>query len=468
MSQRSLFGTSLFSRPIEADFARGWRLMCDHRELVALALGMFIRCAVYLGNRAFWMDEGSLWGNIEGKAILNFNKPLTSDQLAPIGFLIAQRALATAFGPSRYVARLIPLASGLAALVMFAWLARRILSRRAAFLALVLFAFSDDLIYYTVEMKPYSLDLVVGLAVVVATWGAMFGGARLRGDERPENLDCDSARSEPGSPEIAAEYSSTPIRARSAMLWAAGAVLAPWLSFPSAFVVAGCGVSLFLGCLHSRRYRDAAVWGAVGACWLASSLVSYRMSLALLSRHTTMYRFWWFAFLPVWPLSYENLTRAAGILLELFVNPLNLVCPFWPWAGVVIPLSLLIAGGVRLARRSPTAWAILVLPLALAMVASMMHRYPLHGRLILELVPAFFLLIAEGSQWLRDRDPGPRKLVYKALLVGLLAYPCFASLYHLVVNPPRQFNMHGDLHRNLFIHYGAGADNGSTSAIRRL
>ena len=42
--------------------------------------------------------------------------------------------------------------------------------------------------------------------------------------------------------------------------------------------------------------------------------------------------------------------------------------------------------------------AILVLPIVLAMVASAMKRYPLHGRLILELVPAFFLLIAQGTE----------------------------------------------------------------------
>ena len=63
-------------------------------------------------------------------------------------------------------------------------------------------------------------------------------------------------------------------------------------------------------------------------------------------------------------------SRAAAILLDIFVNPLNLIGPTWPWAGVVIPLSLLLAGGVSLARRSPRVWGMLVVPIALAMVAS--------------------------------------------------------------------------------------------------
>ena len=178
-----------------------------------------------------------MWGNIDGKPILDFSQPLTGDQLAPFGFLIAQRALVTALGASRYVARLIPLASGIVALGLFSVLARRILPRRAALVALVLFAFSDDLIYYSSEMKPYSLDLAVGLAVTLAALAAV-GNRRLR-------------------------------TCRVAVM-AIAAVLAPWCSFPSAFVVAGCGATLILTSL---------LRGAVPRCrplardrvgWLAS------------------------------------------------------------------------------------------------------------------------------------------------------------------------------------------------------
>ena len=67
------------------------------------------------------------------------------------------------------------------------------------------------------------------------------------------------------------------------------------------------------------------------------------------------------------------------------------------------PAHRALARGRRVAgAASWPAWAILVLPIALAMVASAMRRYPFHGRLILELVPAFFLLIAEGTERLRE------------------------------------------------------------------
>jgi hypothetical protein len=417
-----LLGSWLLSRPIENDFQRAWRLMRDNPATVVLALGVLVRSAVYYENRGYGLDEGSLSGNIVGVRALDFSQPLSANQLAPHGFLIVQRALASSLGPSRYVTRLLPLVSGLAAIFFFSLLARRILPPRPALVALVLFAFSDDLIHYASELKPYSLDLALGLAITLTALRAL----------------------------------GEPARERQAAALAVLAVIAPWFSFASAFIIAGCGLTLILLCLLSRRYRDAMIWGMLGMLWLASFVACYRASRALVSPYIGMHRFWYFAFLPVCPLpmSLARLGRSAGILLEIFVNPLNLVAPVWPWLGVVLPVLLLLAGGVWLARRSWSACALLVLPIALATVASAMERYPLHGRLIHELVPAFFLLIAAGTERLRELDLGRAKLVYKLALFLLLLYPCLAALNAVAFPPLREFNSHGDLHRNIFLQFG--------------
>jgi len=94
----------------------------------------------------------------------------------------------------------------------------------------------------------------------------------------------------------------------------------------------------------------------------------------------------------------------------------------------------------------------LVLPVGLAVIASVMKRYPLHGRLILELVPAYFLLIAEGTQAVFELDRGRRKLISKTVLILLLAYPCVSAIYEASATRPRYFNSHGDLHNNLFLY----------------
>ena len=67
---------------------------------------------------------------------------------------------------------------------------------------------------------------------------------------------------------------------------------------------------------------------------------------------------------PAWP-------RPRGSLLEIFVNPLNLVGPLWPRVGVILPIVLAVSGRqCRSGGARGPVWTILVLPIALAMVAS--------------------------------------------------------------------------------------------------
>jgi hypothetical protein len=412
--------STILSRPVDHDFARIWAFVRAYPDRVVLGLGVLLRVGVYLSNRAYFMDEASLSANLAGKPILEFSDGLSSDQLAPMGFLIAERAIMALLGSSRYVARFLPLCFGLIALCLFRRLAQRLLSRQAALIALVLFTFSDDLTHYSSELKPYSMDLAVTLALTL----------------------------------MAIEALKAPITLRTAAVLAVSVIAAPWMSFSSAFVVTGCGLTLILFGVRTGRLRDAAVLLAIGIGWLVSFVVSYWASSALLSPYTTMYVFWHFAFLPVWPLFPVNtgrLASAAGILLEIFVNPLNLVAPLWPRLGVAFPIVLFLMGGISLWRRAWPAWGILVLPIGLATIASAMHRYPLHGRLILELVPAFFLLIAEGTDWWRGRDSAMTRLRYVLILILLLTYPCFTSIQQAVGMYFRDFNAHGDIHKNLFI-----------------
>ncbi len=275
-------------------------------------------------------------------------------------------------------------------------------------------------------MKPYSVDLAVGLAISLVAFDAI----------------------------------GKPASAHSAFLLATAAAMAPWWSFASAFVVSGCGAALILDGLASRRYATAMIWALIGLGWLAVFYASYEASRALLSPYTTMYRFWDFAFLPNESLLgvvnaskvlRADLLKALGILLEIFVNPLNLVAPIGLGVGVIVPLVILQVGEVAMARRSWATYLLLVLPIAMAMMASGYKKYPFHGRLVLELVPAFFLLIAEGTEWFARRDRSRSRFFYKTLLILLLAYPCLSSIYHATGIRPRDFNQHGDLHQNVFV-----------------
>ena len=147
-------------------------------------------------------------------------------------------------GDSRYVARFLPLCCGLAALYLFSRSLSVFCRGRPALVALVLFAVSDDLTHYSSELKPYSVDLAVALVF---------------------NL-------------MAIEALDKPITFRRGAMLAIAVIAAPWLSFASAFIVAGCGLILILANLRARRLRDAAIFVAIGVGWLVSFAFSYRAS----------------------------------------------------------------------------------------------------------------------------------------------------------------------------------------------
>lgn len=408
--------SGFLSQPIDFSPLHRWvRHRIEDRPLeTVIWIGAILRVWVYIEGRPYWMDEGSLRANLSGGPILDFSRPLASDQLAPFGFLIAERSVVALVGGSVYATRLIPLICGIAALGLFRRLAERLSSRSCAIVGMVLFAFSDDLIYYSSELKPYSWDLAIGLVVTLV------GLAELRGSNSRRRLG----------------------------LLALVAVASPWMSFPSVFVVAGCGAVLLAVRMLAGRWGDAVGLAAIAAGWAASVIFAYRASSRLLGRSTSMYVFWNFAFPPFPPTSRKDLMTTAGILLETFVTPLNLAPPFLPYAFVGLAVALMAFGTLALARRDPASLAILVAPLILALTASVFRKYPFHGRLIVWLVPVFFVLIAEGTRAVRSRAGRPS---YIAVLILLLAYPCCDAVYQSTGGRFRDFNIHGDLRKNRFM-----------------
>ena len=135
---QSFAGSGLWTREFRIDLRPVIRLAKQHPDVVVLGLGVLLRLVAYGMNRAMWLDEQALKGNIIGVRVLDFSGPLKGDQLAPFGFLIFQRAIASILGGRNHVLRFLPLAAGIASLTLFFRLAPRILPRRAALVALAL------------------------------------------------------------------------------------------------------------------------------------------------------------------------------------------------------------------------------------------------------------------------------------------------------------------------------------------
>ena len=373
---------------------------------IVLGFGILCRAAQYLHDREMWQDEGKLFGEICSKPLGRMFGPIDQGQLAPAGFLVAEKLAALAMGATPFHLRLLPLVGGVAALVLALAVARRVLDAGAVTVAVALMAVSNDLIYFASELKPYSTDVAVALTCTL----------------------------------MGLALAARPPSARRLVVFGGLGALAPWFSFPAAFVLAGVGLVLMAG---ARDRGRAARLALLGAAWAGSLAVCKAVSSVQLADKKPMYDFWGFAFLPLPPRSLDEALWPVERWLYLFVNPLD-----FGQIGGRTPPALLAAGlfligcGV-LWRRDRRALGMLLLPGLLAMLASGLRVYPFHGRMLLFFAPALLMLVAEGTAWARRRLG---RAAWAIVLAALLLLPTLDALYRLV--EPRErgdFNPHGDL-----------------------
>jgi hypothetical protein len=380
---------------------------------VAIAAGTIFRVADYINDRPLWKDEGFLAESVIGRPLFEFDRPLPHDQLAPPGFLIVARISWRVLGDSSYALRSFPLVCGIAALVVLGAVARRSLSPRAVPIALAMAAVSDDLIYYSTEFKQYSTDLLIALGCCLLAWDL-------------------------GSKEL------SPRRlARAAAL----GIAAMWSSFPSVFVLAGAGLWLAGQAALGRRWRRLRALAVLGTVWAANFAACFTVARRLLAEGPFMWSWWGFAFLPLPPRTTAQAEQVFWQFVNVFTNPVGIVTPLGPMGTALLSLVLFAVGLLSWATKR--RWGTLVVlsaPIALAMLASALHRYPFHGRLILYLVPSFLLPMAEGVDAIGRRCG---RLMMAALVALLLVSSSYEALDHIDRIRSRGFDSHGDQRNDL-------------------
>ena len=381
------------------------------RSKVALAIGVGVlfRLAGYLPGREYWMDESSLVHNIRNLSPAGFFGPMMNQQLAAPGFLVALWTSGRLFGDNHYAMRLIPLLGGIGGLFLFLALARRSLPPRAVLPAVVMFACSNDLIYFASEAKQYSTDVASGLACLL----------------------------------LGLTVGSRPLTASRAALLATWGASIVWFSHPSIFVLAGVGIVGLARAVEARDWRWAGLWLAVGASWLGSFAGVHAVSTRQLGGSDQMWRFWDFAFPPMPPRSAWDATWVFRRLAYYFINPLNFDAPFGVRISALPAIGLALVGVVRLWRLDRRRFALLMLPVALTLAAAAARLYPFHGRVVLFLAPIPLLAIAAGLD--RVREIRGRGVLYYGLATMVLAVPALVAIGQ-VIEPSSSHNGFGDLH----------------------
>ena len=330
------------------------RLKPDLAWWFLVAIGIILRLRQYLVNRSFSADEASLAYNLVTRTFSGLTQPLDYHQGAPIGFLFIEKLFILVLGNNEYAMRLFPLLSGILAIYLLHLLAKIHMGWSGLF-ALLTFSVGWQLIYYSSELKQYSSDVMIALLLVY----------------------------------LASRCIREDVLARDYLLLCIGGLIAMWVSHPSAFILAGVGLVLFLEKLRRKDDVPLAWIFAIGVAWIGSFAVEYYVFLRYLAADEFMQIYWDKAFVPLPP--WSDISWFLKTYYSLLLMSLNTHI-----TAVLIVATLVLIGILSLFIRNRNIALLIALPAFFALIASALQEYPLKDRFMLFLVPFLLLLISEG------------------------------------------------------------------------
>ena len=330
-----------------------------------LAIGVAYRLYIYLLAFPLWRDEAALALNFVGRDFRGLLGTLDNLQIAPVLFLWIEKAVYQYLGGSTALLRLVPLVAGVAGLIWFERLARRCLAPLPAALAVGCLAVTPTPVHLASTVKPYSLDLLVAVLLLL----------------------------------LAVGYLQAPQRIRCLAVLAFVVPFAIASSFPAVFVAGAVGLML-----------SPVVWrqgGRAARGWFIAFLVlcigTFLIQLRFvggashdpesIAVREYMAAFWKDGFLPRHPLP------ALHWLVRCHVGHMFSYPVAFNGGGLLGLILAVLGCRVLWGQRQFHLLGLCLLPFALNFVAGMLHRYPYAGdqRLEQHLLPGLCLLLGSGA-----------------------------------------------------------------------
>jgi 4-amino-4-deoxy-L-arabinose transferase-like glycosyltransferase len=269
-------------------------------------------------------------------------KPLSLQQVAPLGYMAAELTAIKLFGFSEWSLRLFAVIASVSGMFLFRDLAARTMDKMSTVLAVGVLAVSYYPIRHAAECKPYGSDLT---AALLLAW-------------------------------LAVRWWQSPTKSRWLWALAVAGPLMITISNPTIFVAGGVSLAL---ALPVWRSRDRAAWAAFATYNVLVAAVFLLMLRSVTAAqyaatHEFMHQYWAEGFPPFRPLAFLGwlATIHAGEMMAYPVGDDHF--------GSILTLACFIVGVIVLVRRRDRTLAVLVLgPLALAFVGAALKRYPYGG-----------------------------------------------------------------------------------------
>ncbi len=368
-----------------------------------VGLNLVWRLIRYATNHPLWGDEAMLaMAFVRRDAWGDFLLGLPYRQLAPPGFLWIVELITRVVGLGEPALRLWPVIAGSLAMLAFARLAWLTVRPTEATLAVAVLAASYFPLRHSVELKPYSTDLLASITMIGLTLWTV----------RRQTLG------------------------RLAVWTVAGASFV-WLSFPSIFVSGTMAMWLVLSRLRQRRGSQLLAAFVAGTVVAASFLLLYLVTADTRAAQSDVYRgmaMWANAFPPLdrpWLIPWWLLDTHAGRMLAYPNGGRSF--------GSTATLLLVVIGGVRLAKTRPRLLLLLLFPAAAGLLAATLGLYP-YGRTVrtmLYMAPAICLLTGVGVAWLL-RFAGERAKLATTIICLVLVGLIIGSVIGDVGEPYKQ------------------------------
>lgn len=327
--------------------------------LTAGLVGVVVRVRQFSSGRSLWMDEASITLNILDRSAGQLLRPLGLFQVAPAGWLLAEKGTVDVFGDSEQALRLVALISGFIVIGLTWDVARRVGGPWCAALATVLVAVSPALIRYSSEVKQYSTDAACVLLVIDAA-------LHLVNHKQSRITFLRTIR-------CAIGFGVAAFSSQAAVLLALAIIP----------IVAFC-------LLRARRWWHAVVAVALAASGVAAQYVTTIQPVADSEPHKAALP-WYYPLLPSEPVI-DRLRWLPGALWRLALDPFHAAIP--PLLGAACVL-----GFVACWSRRRRAAVLLVCPVLVACVAALDYRYPFGGRLALGWVAPTLVLCCAPLAW---------------------------------------------------------------------
>jgi 4-amino-4-deoxy-L-arabinose transferase-like glycosyltransferase len=311
-----------------------------------------------------WGDEAFIAVNFITRSFGELSGPLDHPQIVPVGFLWVQWLASRLLGTSELALRLLPVLAGMVCVLVFWRLAPRMVGRRQAMAAVVIFAASYYPVRHSVEVKSYSLDLLIALCLLWQAWSLM-------------------------------QAPRTPWRWVVFTLCGAAAV---WASYPAVFIIGG---SMFVLVYQLMQGRKPVPWLAG---WVVSGLVMAGSFFAMWQlvavgqaiNHEGIHE------LRGWASAFPPMDSPVGLVVWFFRSHTGNMLAYpvgGNHGGSTVTFFLIIFGIIAMWRTGHRAALCLLLsPVPLMFLAAALKKYPYgdSARVEQHIAPAACLLAGAG------------------------------------------------------------------------